>query len=204
MVDFHNGVTCQPSPLCKSHHLPLGLTVMFLADRNIRQLPCGHPGCNRYFKTSAGRTKHRHAQHPIITPSDPPQILTPSLPSSTGSEELNPLSDNGMESGWGGPPTPLHTIDSQFYGPGDKLYRNYHPKLTGNVTCFVIVLVGLLMSKIQQGHAMNKVNSLPLGPLQLRSLLTQTTGLLSIITCSLKQLTYYTPASKCRRHKSTP
>ncbi|KIK75342.1 hypothetical protein PAXRUDRAFT_94145, partial [Paxillus rubicundulus Ve08.2h10] len=28
-----------------------------------------------------------------------------------------------------GPQAPLN-IDTQFYGPGDKLYRNYHTKLT--------------------------------------------------------------------------
>jgi len=50
----------------------------------------------------------------------------------------NPLNENDMESGSGGPPTPLHPMESQFYGSGDRLYRNYHPKLTGNVTDFNI------------------------------------------------------------------
>ena len=133
---------------------------MFLADWNICQqnticqLPCGHPGCNWYFKTLAGRTKHRHASHSVITPSGLPRISSPSLPSSPDSvgppfhpqndqdqdardwEDLNPLNENVMESGLEGFPTPFDSIESQFYGPGDRLYRNYHPKLTGNVTYF--------------------------------------------------------------------
>ena len=184
---------------------------MFLANRNIRQqnavrqLPCSHPGCNRYFKTSAGRTKHRHANHPIITPSPTAPVGPSSLPQNGQDPdapdlELNPLSENDTESGLG-PSTPLHAMESQFYGPGDRLYRNYHPKLTGNVTDFKIS-VGLLTSKIQQSRAMSTVNSLPLGPLQLPLLLIQMTGPLSMIARSLKRLTCYTPASKCRHHKS--
>ena len=128
------------------------------ADRNIRQqhtvhqLPCGHPGCNQHFKTSAGRTKHRHANHLIITPSNPPQTSTPPLRSPARPvspsfqpengqdilnwEELNPLNENDTESGFEAPPTPLDAMESQFYGSGDRLYRNYHPKLTGKVTDF--------------------------------------------------------------------
>jgi hypothetical protein len=26
---------------------------------------------------------------------------------------------------------PDNTIDAEFWGPGDRLYRNYHPKLNG-------------------------------------------------------------------------
>jgi len=162
-----NGLTtladfCNLSVVASPQKNTTSLAAMFLANRNVRQqnsvhqLPCGHPGYNRYFKTSAGRTKHRHANHPIIMPSDPPRAPTPPLRSPTRPvspsfqpqngqdqgtpdwEGSNPLNENDTESGSGGPPTPLHPMESQFYGSGDRLYRNYHPKLTGNVTDFNI------------------------------------------------------------------
>lgn len=187
---------------------------MFLAD-TVHQLPCGHPGCNQHFKTSGWRTKHRHAIHLNITPSNPPWTSTPLPHSPVGSvsgpfqpenggpdqdipysEEWSDFNENGME---------LHAMESQFYGSGDKLHRNYHLKLTGNVTDFnARFSVGLLTSEFQQSHVMSMANSLLLGLHRLQLLLTQITGPLLMIAPSLKQLTYYTPASKCRHHKSTP
>ncbi|KIK21860.1 hypothetical protein PISMIDRAFT_12004 [Pisolithus microcarpus 441] len=124
------------------------------ADQNARQqnsrvlqLPCDHLGCNRYFKTPAGRTKHKHASHPVITPSKPPCLSSPSphspihasspVPHSPSSPlfkpEIGTADYEAFEPADEPPPTWSHMIESEFHGPGDKLYRNYHPKLSARL-----------------------------------------------------------------------
>ncbi|KAF8431063.1 hypothetical protein L210DRAFT_3614552 [Boletus edulis BED1] len=73
------------------------------------QLPCEHPGCNRWFKTHGGRTKHRLAAHPTITrpsrnpspPSNPPLRPPPSpgtfQPGNQDEDNFDEQQDNSDE-----------------------------------------------------------------------------------------------------------
>ena len=133
----------------------------------VLQLPCGHPGCLCHFKTPAGHTKHHRSAHPKITlptiPTEhaaaPPRTTSPSLtpppesdmPSSAPEvdEEFNPPNDGDpVQDDELGPPVPSHNIDSKFYGPGDRLYRNFHSSLTGKLTyLFTVVLSQTLLCR---------------------------------------------------------
>lgn len=115
-------------------------------DHSALQLPCGHPNCQRYFKTAAGRTKHRLTAHPTFTPpvmvppshesesmpepdSEPqaedPQDRRQSNTDSTVPDDMNQFEFPRLSS----PPIP--NANTEFYGPGNRLYRNYHGHLDG-------------------------------------------------------------------------
>ncbi|OJA11452.1 hypothetical protein AZE42_12042 [Rhizopogon vesiculosus] len=105
-------------------------------DHNALQLPCGHPNCWRHFKTNAGRTKHRLTSHPtftlpIIVPhesepeEDPQHALQQSNADPTVPNDLNQSEFPRISS------PPLPDVDTEFYGPGNRLYRNFHKYLDG-------------------------------------------------------------------------
>ncbi|KAH0835464.1 hypothetical protein J3R83DRAFT_9102 [Lanmaoa asiatica] len=97
------------------------------------QLPCEHPGCNRWFKTPGGRTKHRLAAHPII--SQPCRTPSPSLPqsppmrpqSSLGSFPAENEDQNNPDQQW-----------DEELRMGGTLRRVLHPYLNGKVVLFHI------------------------------------------------------------------
>lgn len=103
---------------------------------NVFQVPCGHAGCKQYFKTTTGYTKHIISAHPIVSsppPSSPPpedhvnhlvDQLQDTLDDADFSDFLNPASGESRSS----PPPHVH---AELYGPGDKLYCNYHTLLDG-------------------------------------------------------------------------
>jgi len=120
----------------------------------ILQYPCSFPGCRRFFKTLGGRKKHIRSAHPILSPPrvpSPPASPRSSIRSSR-SPSLPPTQihadQQSNQDGWDGedfgppphsPPPDHHgpqgpapsEENTQFFGPGDKYYRYYHPKLTG-------------------------------------------------------------------------
>ncbi|KAG1845610.1 hypothetical protein C8R48DRAFT_750725 [Suillus tomentosus] len=75
-------------------------------DFSVLQLPCGHAGCKRFFKTGAGRTKHILSAHPVISSPPPEQDMDIDV--------FPPLD-----------------VDTEFFGPGNHLFRNYHAQLNG-------------------------------------------------------------------------
>ena len=120
-------------------------------DFNAFQIPCGHAGCKRFFKTAAGRTKHILSAHPIVS-SPPPEEqygasdYTDMDPSSPQDDATNPLSPGQMdhhdcnsdsEESRSSSPTP-DGINAEFFGPGDLLYRNYHALLNGYLFWFQV------------------------------------------------------------------
>ncbi|KAG1860759.1 hypothetical protein F4604DRAFT_1882540 [Suillus subluteus] len=55
-------------------------TQIWRRDFNASQLPCGHAGCKRFFKTGAGRTKHILSAHPVISSPPPEQDMDINVP----------------------------------------------------------------------------------------------------------------------------
>ena len=119
-------------------------------DYSELQHPCGHPGCKRFFMTTGGRTKHIrtvHASIPQPSPSSSPSTSpSPHEPAPEEFEEPfgldgwdqeffgDPNKDlrwtGGSPSGTARPPSDSSDVDARFYGPGNKLYQNYHGQLT--------------------------------------------------------------------------
>lgn len=103
-------------------------------DFSAFQVPCGNVGCKRFFKTTAGRTKHILSAHPIVSPpsSPEPHISHPNditdNPFQDG-ELLGQPNGDGDEASRASPPPNVHT---EFFGPGNSLYRNYHTLLDGS------------------------------------------------------------------------
>jgi hypothetical protein len=104
-------------------------------DFSALQLPCG--SCPRWFKTVAGRTKHCLAAHPV----------PPVVPRASRSPELNFEMDvdegrTDYDIDMGDPPrqpSPQPNIDTEFFGPGNRLYRNYHMGLDGTFICWPVL-----------------------------------------------------------------
>jgi hypothetical protein len=86
----------------------------------------------RYFKTKGGRKKHWNASHPTLGPATTTTTTTPRHATNiTEDEPTNLELDHEF-------PEPTDTLapnnlDAEFWGPGDKLYRNYHPQLNGSI-----------------------------------------------------------------------
>jgi hypothetical protein len=109
-----------------------------LRHHNLLTYSC--PQCPRWFKNRSGLMQHLNSMHREVSPPDnpanhlhhdggeydteQPQVVppTPSSPSRCSS-------------------TPSHDVNAEFIGPGEKVYRNYHPRLSGEYvivnTCFV-------------------------------------------------------------------
>jgi hypothetical protein len=90
-------------------------------------LPCKIPGCRRWFGNKAGLTQHINRFHP--------SFLTNPSASSPTSTSPNPAGPDNDEASYGDayPYTGMEgdVVDSHWHGPGAKVYRNYHTKLTG-------------------------------------------------------------------------
>jgi hypothetical protein len=108
-------------------------------DHNALQLPCGQLNCQRHFKTAAGRTKHRLSAHPIFpaptvsaTRPDTPSLHNSPSPSHSGhiQRPYSPPNDNGDQFDAPRPSSPPD-VEAEFFGPGNRLYRNYHKDLDG-------------------------------------------------------------------------
>ncbi|KAG2124061.1 hypothetical protein DEU56DRAFT_923674 [Suillus clintonianus] len=110
-------------------------------DHNALQIPCGYLHCARYFKTQGGRKKHWNVSHPTfrqatvshtVTVEDEPELPVDNHPAGNNDRPADnndlpaDLSDPGQAFDESNNPVDADTV---FFGPGDRLYRNYHPKL---------------------------------------------------------------------------
>ncbi|KAG2135326.1 hypothetical protein DEU56DRAFT_738053 [Suillus clintonianus] len=123
-----------PASGTNSYHRP---------DHSTLQLPCGHQNCQRYFKTAAGRTKHRLSAHPTIPrPIPSHRSVSPELPDPGNDqhrEEDIPRADGvPFDIDHDQPDfeiprmsSPLPDVNAEFFGPGNHFYRNYHKDLDG-------------------------------------------------------------------------
>ncbi|KAG2752779.1 hypothetical protein P692DRAFT_20871094 [Suillus brevipes Sb2] len=102
-------------------------------DFSAFQVPCASVGCKRFFKTTAGRTKHILSAHPIVSPPASPE------PHISHPDDItnNPFQDDELQGQPNGdddealrasPPPNVHT---EFFGPGNLLFCNYHTLLDG-------------------------------------------------------------------------
>ncbi|KAG1763973.1 hypothetical protein EV702DRAFT_1182667 [Suillus placidus] len=104
-------------------------------DFSVLRIPCTKPGCNRWFKNKSGYTQHTNAVHPLLgaTPlhTEPSQFNRSPSPFFNGDD--NPLQSDGAgeENHSEIPRSAQSPIPAEFFGAGDRLYRNYHPSLTG-------------------------------------------------------------------------
>jgi hypothetical protein len=116
-------------------------------DFNFLQLACGHAGCNRFFKTGAGRTKHILSAHPVISSPPPeqdmdinmPDVLLQELENQYNGEDFPSLPDD-EELDYGHShdhhadvlrSSPPPDVDTEFFGHGNHFFHNYHMKLNG-------------------------------------------------------------------------
>ncbi|KAG1776217.1 hypothetical protein EV702DRAFT_1230368 [Suillus placidus] len=118
-------------------------------DFSILRIPCTKPGCNRWFKNKSGYTQHTNAVHPLLSaaplhaepsqststsqphPDDPSQFNR--LPSPIFNGDIDPIQSDGAgeEDHSEIPCSAQSPTPAEFFGAGDRLYRNYHPSLTG-------------------------------------------------------------------------
>ncbi|KAG1720676.1 hypothetical protein EDB19DRAFT_1917810 [Suillus lakei] len=109
-------------------------------DHNALQLPCGRSNCRRYFKTQAGRTKHWNAAHPTIARAAnayrasvseelEEHRLAPEQPEAQFDFQEVEYDGPNMTEHDGTRDSPAPRIDVEFWGPGDRLYRNFHKDL---------------------------------------------------------------------------
>ena len=102
-------------------------------------LPCHFPNCKRWFGNKASLTQHINRFHPEFLAANPPVVLT-----SSGSVLVE--QDNGPIKPTGSGLLPPHAgvegeaVNSQWHGPGAKVYHNYHTKLTGEFSNFQVCL----------------------------------------------------------------
>ncbi|KAG1745479.1 uncharacterized protein EDB91DRAFT_1236359 [Suillus paluster] len=112
-------------------------------DHSALQIPCGYLNCARYFKTQAGHKKHWNSSHPTFTgrvshtatvEDEPDELLDNDFPRDhnkfpAGDYDLSEgLSDLGQALN---EPANSDNVDTEFWGPGDRLYCNCHSKLNG-------------------------------------------------------------------------
>ncbi|KAN0080179.1 hypothetical protein V8E55_009745 [Tylopilus felleus] len=89
------------------------------------RLPCKFPSCRHWFGNKAGLTQHIHQFHPSFLTNP----LTSAGPNPAGQESDNSEANSGD--------LPPHvgmsgdSVNTQWHGPGAKLYCNHHPELTG-------------------------------------------------------------------------
>ncbi|KAG1901072.1 uncharacterized protein F5891DRAFT_1128178 [Suillus fuscotomentosus] len=116
-------------------------------DFSVLQLPCGHAGCKQFFKIGAGRTKHILSAHPVISSPPPeqdmdidvPDVLLQQLEDRYNGQDF-PFSPDNKEHDLGYShdhcadalrSSPLPDVDTEFFGPGNHLFHNYHAQLNG-------------------------------------------------------------------------
>ncbi|KAG1850945.1 hypothetical protein F4604DRAFT_1687040, partial [Suillus subluteus] len=92
--------------------------------------------CNRWFKNKSGYTQHTNAVHPVLSAAP---LHTPELsqfnrsPLPIFNGDFDPVQSDGAgeEDLSGIPRSAQSPAPAEFFGAGDRLYRNYHPSLTG-------------------------------------------------------------------------
>ena len=126
-------------------------------DFNASQVPCGHTGCNRFFKTTAGRTKHILSAHPIVSSPEAQDDTDNHTDADLGNGFQDSLSWTDLDSDLelDDQPeelrsSPAPDVHAEFFGPRNSLYRNYHTKLNGN--SFICTSSTFMFSLLFQGR----------------------------------------------------
>lgn len=105
-------------------------------DHNALQIPCGFLHCEHYFKTQAGRTKHWNTSHPTFKSTPTASVWYSATVEDEPEEQHNaffagnddfPQAEGSSDAGQA--LNEPDNMDTEFWGPGDRLYRNYHPEL---------------------------------------------------------------------------
>ncbi|KAG1884298.1 hypothetical protein F4604DRAFT_1878722 [Suillus subluteus] len=96
-------------------------------DHSALQIPCGYLHCERYFKSQAGRKKHWNASHPTFKSA--PVEDEPEEPHNNFPADHDDFPTDSFDAGQA--LDEPDNLEMKFWGPGDKLYCNYHPKLNG-------------------------------------------------------------------------
>lgn len=95
------------------------------------RVPCLVPGCKRWFGNKAGLTQHTNRFHPVFAR---PSFLHSNPNPSESAEQEDESRNETVPSTASGQHTTApedEGIQSRWHGPGRKLYRNYHPHMTG-------------------------------------------------------------------------
>lgn len=97
-----------------------GLSVLMPVSQQhtLLQYPCLHAGCRRSFKNKSGLTQHQHAKHPRVSISPPRQ------PTRSPTRSPTPAPPDAEDN-------VFPHLETEYLGPGDAVYRNYHPSMTG-------------------------------------------------------------------------
>jgi hypothetical protein len=93
-----------------------------------------------------------NAKHPVFL--QPPTLTQPSVPRSASPAQAGPdifgHGDIGGDFGDAGPiddEDPLQST-AEFFGAGERLFRNYHPLLSGKfLSCFIFIFIDIMHSK---------------------------------------------------------
>ena len=94
------------------------------------RIACHFPNCKHWFSNKAGLTQHINRFHPDFLASAPTVVLTSSrsIPVEQDGEPIEPTG-TGLHPPHAGVAGKAENL--QWHGPGAKVYRNYHSKLTG-------------------------------------------------------------------------
>ena len=97
--------------------------------------------CKWWFRNRSGLTQHTRAKHPRFLPLPAISNTPPDASDVPGDHEMDGdyfvnaepgPSNHEIDRDYSVDTEPGHnTIKSAFVGPGDTLFRNYHPGLTG-------------------------------------------------------------------------
>ncbi|KAG2109797.1 hypothetical protein BD769DRAFT_1630402 [Suillus cothurnatus] len=144
---------------------------------NALRIPCTKPGCNRWFKNKSGLTQHTNTVHSVFTTSTAPLCPPQSnrSPSPLFYADINPEEYDGAnlnEEYCAATPGPVQP-PAEFFGPGDRLYQNYHPNLTAS-----LIRGGANTSALFTDHrdVYKTIDSTHLGDVQWQSCLLKYTG----------------------------
>ena len=194
-------------------------------DPHVLQIPCGHSGCLRYFKTERGRKTHVRSAHSILIPFSAPQTPSPPsarTPTPSPIPNSHTISDPPFESGswdqdedgWDQerftpPPSRLHSPfapddppdeNIQFFGLGNKYYRHYHPKLTGKFFSHFSLHSPLIY--FQHNHAMSMENFSNMAHHHQSRSMIHRAGFHITASFNLRPPSFSTQNARCRHQKS--
>lgn len=98
------------------------------------RIQCKFPGCRRWFGNKSGLTKHTNRFHPAFLVGIPSNLTSGGGASAT--EQDDGSFDPHTAAGVDGEGEDVEGVDdaaedSRWHGPNAKVYRNYHPELTG-------------------------------------------------------------------------
>ena len=102
------------------------------------QYPCLHPGCNRWLHNKSGLTQHQHTRHPHVSlspsPLPPPPARSespPIAPDFPPPPNRSPTLHHDNRDAVNADGEDFPAIESEYLGPHNAVFHNYHPHLAG-------------------------------------------------------------------------